>query len=261
LGLWETQHNWFSSANWNDKLMGIISRKIGKWLHSKMLRHPYYSEIYDAHWKNTNGWESWAANDVDYWWEKPETERLIAVVSLWDRNPVAAFETYQELADEGSVHAMIWLGHCYDRGHGTEASFNKAYESYDRAMDTGSWIAALAMADLLFKHERFEECEAQLQEGVDHDFIPAFYWLAWYSMKRPNAPANYKDVEPLLKRAAEEGHPQARSYYADAMAFGQFGWRHIPKGLKLMREDIREARQWREQNYESNSVTTQDCLE
>lgn len=236
--------------------MGRLSTKIGEWVHRIMSRDTYYSEIFEAHWQSTRGWESWAAADVDYWWDTPEAGRLTTLANLWEHDPAAAFSGYKDLADVGSVHAMIWLGHCYEQGHGTEASFDQAYDSYDRAIDAGSWKATLAMADLLFEHAHYEECEAQLQEGVDHDFIPAFYWLAWYRIKRPTAPATHKDVEPLLRRAADEGHPQARGFYAVAMAFGMFGWRQIPRGLKLTREDIRESRKWREQNDKVKSAIT-----
>jgi TPR repeat protein len=222
--------------------------KISEWLVRKLSSGPEYREINKEVWDYNNSWESWATSDEDHWWDKPEAERLLAVIDLWDSDPAAAFNSYKELADEGSIHAMIWLGHCYDRGHGTEASFEKAYNSYQRAIDAGSWIATLDMAALLFKHERFDECEALLTEGIECHFIPAFYWLAWYRIQRSKTRATYDAVKPLLTRAACEGHPQARGFLAVSMMLGKFGWREIPRGIKKTREDLCEFSKWREEN-------------
>lgn len=226
---------------------------------SRLSSGPEYLKTNSEVWDRNNGWESWATNAEDHWWDKPEAERLIAVVDLWDSDPAAAFQSYKELADEGSIHAMIWLGHCYDRGHGTEASFDNAYDSYQRAIDAGSWIATLDKAALLFNHERFDECEACLKEGIECEFIPAFYWLAWYRIKRSKTLATYDSVKPLLTRAASEGHPQARGFLAISMMLGKFGWREIPLGIKKTREELSQFSKWRDENYNAGNGGTKSA--
>lgn len=220
-------------------------RRFRTWLADKLFP-AFRGPMIDAYWDRLYNWESWATNDVDYWWDKPDAERLMAVSALWDSNPIAAFHGYRELADEGCVHALIWQGQCYSHGHGTKADFDAAYACYTRAMNEGSWIATRDIATLLYEHGHFEECEEHLEYAIQHDFIPAYYWLARYRIYRSETLTIFREVRPLLEHAAAEGHPGAKRYLAILMMLGIFGIREIPRGIRMMRESVKEVREYHE---------------
>jgi TPR repeat protein len=213
------------------------------WLADKFIADD--DPVNNAIWDRTGNWESWAGGEVDFWWDQPYAEQLMAVARLSETDPVAAFQGYQELAQKGCVHAMIWVGNCYRYGLGTEPNFDKAYENYSLAIDEGSWIATRDMAGLLFDNGNFAECEEYLEEGIEYEFIPAYFWLAFYRIKQSKSRAIYREVKPLLEYAAAEGHPHAYSYLSALKMFGKFGVWEIPQGIRQMRQALREFREYR----------------
>ena len=222
----------------------MLRTKIKLWLADKLPRST--DALNEAIWDHTYNWESWAGAEVDFWWEQPDSEQLMAVAKLSETNSVAAFEGYRELAEKGCVYAMIWLGNCYRYGLGTEPNFDKAYDSYSLAIAQGSWIAARDIAGLLFDNGNFAECEEYLEEGIKSDFIPAYFWLARYRIARSNAQNTFNEARPLLEHAAAEGHPHAEKYLAALLATGKFGIRDIPRGIKLLRDAHKRFAQYEE---------------
>jgi hypothetical protein len=184
--------------------------------------------------RRINDWDRSAAGDIDQWWDEPLFDRLVATAELWDRDPKAAFQSYKDLAEQNSVHAMIWLGNCYRWGHGTEACFDSAYESYTKAINAGSWLATLKIAELMFQHDYDEEGVAFLESGIERDFIPANFWLARYRVRQSWSRKTFREVRPLLETATAAGHPGARSFLAVAMILGRYGIMEIRNGSRLM---------------------------
>lgn len=211
----------------------MIRRKIKRWFAENWPRSD--EELDTAVWDHSYNWEGWAGGEVDFWWEQSDAEQLMVVAKLSETDPVAAFQGYRALAEKGCVHAMIWLGNSYRYGLGTEPNFEKAYDSYSVAMAEGSWIATRDIAGLLFNNGNFAECEEILEEGIECDFIPAYFWLAWYRIQRSDTQDTFNTARPLLEHAAAAGHPHAEKYLAVLMVTGKFGIRKIPRGLKLLR--------------------------
>jgi TPR repeat protein len=222
----------------------MIRSNIKRWLAENW---PRSSEALDrAVWDHSHNWESWAGGEVDFWWDQPDSEQLMAVAKLSETDPVAAFQGYRELAEKGCVHAMIWLGNCHRYGLGTEPNYDQAHDSYSLAIAEGSWIATRDIAGLLFDNGNFAECEKYLEEGIQCDFIPAYFWLAWYRIARSNTQDTFDQARPLLEHAAAEGHPHAEKYLAALLAKGKFGIREIPRGMTLLRDALRRFTEYEE---------------
>lgn len=222
----------------------MIRNKIKRWLAENW---PRSGEALDnAVWDHSYNWESWAGSEIDFWWDQPDSEQLMAVAKLSETDPVAAFQGNSELTEKGCVHAIIWLGNSHRYGLGTEPNFDKAYDCYTLAIAKGSWIATRDMAGLLFNNGNFAECEELLEEGIECDFIPAYFWLAWYRIQRSNTKDTFRKARPLLEHAAAEGHPHAEKYLAALMLRGRFGVREIPSGLKLLRKAMRRFTEYEE---------------
>lgn len=206
------------------------------WLWSKIDRD--YESGCAGIWQRTYDWDRAASTDEDQYWDELYFDRITVVTALWDSNPTAAFEGFRELAELGSIHGMIWLGQCYEQGHGTKIDFDAAYDSFSRAISAGSWLATLDISSLLFNNGYFDECEEYLEDGIRADYIPAYFWLAWYRIKRSNTRATYRQIKPLLEYAAEKGHPTAKDYFAASMMLGKYGIRETLRGFRMLSASI-----------------------
>lgn len=195
---------------------------------------PVRDSITDA----SSAWERAESNDYELWCEQPARARRLAEKALaaQDSDPEAAFRMHLEAADAGSVWAMEVVASCYHRGTAAEADFIRAQDYYYRALCGGSWMATIGYARLLAGQGYFEQCEEVLEDGVQNDFIPAYFWLAWYRYRRNQTAETCREIRPLLEVAAGRGHPEAELMLARLMARGRLGLRDIPKGLGRLLE-------------------------
>lgn len=185
-------------------------------------------------------WERAHSNDAELWASEPDLDRLKEAGAISKSDPQAAFQIYLDLAQHGSVRAMLRVAWHYGFGKGAVVTpdFRIAADWYIRAIRAGSWMATRYYAQLLAKHRYFAECEDVLDEGVKKNWIPAFYWLAWCRLQQSQSRKTYREVKPLLEYAAGKGHPWAQLRLARCMAKGKFGLRQIPRGFKLFREQV-----------------------
>lgn len=95
-------------------------------------------------------------------------------------------------------------------------------------------MATIHYARLLTELGHHDACERTLENGVASDFVPAYYWLAWYRYQRSKTRKVRREVRPLLEYAAEKGHPEAKLLLARWMALGKLGLRNIPRGCRLV---------------------------
>ena len=148
-------------------------------------------------------------------------------------DPAASLKLYRKAADAGSVWAMEMVGWFYDVGRGVSADFGQAQEYYYRALCAGSWMATIKYARLLEKHGYDDYWPNVLEDGVRADFIPAYYWLAWFRYKHAKNAEERRAVRPLLDHAAAAGHPGAEVLLIRSLLLGRFGIRGIPEGMRL----------------------------
>lgn len=189
-------------------------------------------------WDRSDAWEREHSNEYDLW--SAETDRNRELIeragALHDADPEAAFRIDLEAAQAGSIWAMELVGWHYDTGAVVQADFGQAQEYYCRALRAGSWMATIKYARLLAAHSHFDSCERVLKDGVEADFVPAYFWLAWFRYKQSRTRKTCREIKPLLEYAAEKGHPGATLVLARLMARGKFGFRAIPEGFRLFRE-------------------------
>jgi len=186
-------------------------------------------------------WERNESNDYELWMEAPAEDRARAdaAIALSPSEPEAAFRIFLDLADGGMPWAMETVADRYARDDAGGADFERARDYYCRAIESGSWFATIGYARLLADHGHFAECEALLRDGVEQDFIPAFYWLARVRLRQSYNGKTRRTVRLLLERAAEVGHPGAVRDLARMKARGQLGFREIPAGFYEARRLVR----------------------
>lgn len=191
-------------------------------------------------WLAAYDWEEHYASD----WEPAEggdeiRSRWGEAKVLLDEKPAAALAIHRELAEGGSPFSMQRAGWHHEYGHGTDVDAAVAEDFYRRALCAGSWKATLSYARLLFRRGAHDKWPSTLGDGVDKGFIPAFFWLAWYSHERSPSARTAREVRHLLEAADEAGHPGARLVLARWAVSGKFGLREIPRGFRMLRAIFR----------------------
>lgn len=186
-------------------------------------------------WKKSHAWEKAHSNDYEIWsqesdWIHSEGDRAFAISKT---DPEAAFHIRLALADGGSVWWMQGVARSYDMGWGVTADYTKAQEYYNRAIDGGLWVATISYAQFLAKHGHYDHCETVLEDGVNKEFVPAYFWLAWYRYKQSRSRKTRRVIRPLVEHAAEQGHPGAQWFKVKLMFFGKFGFREVPHAFKF----------------------------
>jgi TPR repeat protein len=204
-------------------------------------------------WQKTDEWERAQSNDWELWSAETDEQRALnaRAAELNKSDAEAAFRLRTEAADAGSTWAMQMVGWHYDTGTLVPADFDKAQEYYHRAVCAGSWTATIRHARLLAEHGHDDHWRAILQDGVEQDFVPAFYWLAWLRYKQSKSRKTREEIKPLLEYAAEKGHPAAEVLLGRMLLSGKFGLREIPRGFEMLRAFV--SRSVREQEHDGHA--------
>lgn len=159
-------------------------------------------------------------------------DRLCQAVDFYNSNDIPnAIEIWLDLAEKGSALSMLELGRCYEFGRGVTLDRVEAEKWYEKAFQKGSQSAMLKCADAAASRNEFSSCEAILQGGIDQDWTPAIFWMAWYRHKRSADSATYRSIFPMLRKAAGRGHPAANFFLTNYMVRGKFGIVWIPLGF------------------------------
>jgi TPR repeat protein len=193
-------------------------------------------------WDVSKHWEQDHSNEWNLWMgdSEPVRERNRRANKLSATDPSKAFQIRKELADNGSVWAMCRTGSHYEYGKGIDADLALAEHYYYQAQMAGSWMATLQLSDLLFKHRINERWVGILENGVESDFIPANFWLAWYRYKRRPRRQTAREARPLMEEAAEAGHPGARLILAEWKGQGKYGLHEMRQGFREFSSVLRD---------------------
>jgi TPR repeat protein len=186
-------------------------------------------------WSESRQWEEAYSQEWEPWDETVERRtRAAEAAKLVESDPEAALELFIELADEGSIFAMRWLGTLYHGRHGIVRNLECAEEYFRRGLSAGSWISTLGYAQLLYRRGAHDKWQSTLADGVDKGFIPSFFWQALYTYRLNPSRRVAEEVRPLMLKAAEAGHPGAEAMLAIWTARGKFGLRKIPEGFRML---------------------------
>jgi hypothetical protein len=235
-----------------DILTGVIDVadcKLCNWFRNKVFANDLTScnEINEYITNNSRSWERYWSTDKEQWDQEPDYDRLLHAYDIREKDEKSSIPIFTELAEKGSIDSMKMLGYVYQAGVHVDTDFETSYGWYQRAINAGSWMATLDLAGVLFANEQYDECEALLKNGIESDYIPSYFWLAWYRVKRLDSQYTYKSVKPLLDRAFNEGYPVAIEQVARWMIRGKFGILKIPTGFIMV---LKLARRYHSQHTE-----------
>ncbi|TMM48096.1 sel1 repeat family protein [Qipengyuania marisflavi] len=191
--------------------------------------------FWESFWMSCDAWERQHSNENELFANESEQswELIQRAAKLDDCDPEAAFQFYVTAANNGSVWCMEAVGWRYWSGSGVIADLSKAEDYYRRAVSGGAWMARIGYARLLSSIQRHEEAETVLKDGMDTGFHPLHFWLARTRYDRSESPEVAREVRPMLRHAAREGHLGAQQMLSRMMLTGKFGLLEIPRGIGL----------------------------
>lgn len=221
----------------------MSSERLQRWRDEFAADHDGRSP-YEQIWHESHEWDRIHANAAELAEREDDLDQLDRAVALWEAGqPSQAIGIWRELADRGSTWSMLELGRCYEFGAGLPADPDHAEQWYKLALAGGSQEAMLKCASAAASRGEFAACEAILRSGIDQDWTPALFWMAWHRQVQSADKATYRAIFPLLKTAAQRGHPAARFFLVNFMSRGKFGIGRIPLGwsraVQFAIEDVR----------------------
>jgi tetratricopeptide (TPR) repeat protein len=175
-------------------------------------------------------------NVREMWDREPEEvqERIRYAYGLFASDPVRYFQECLTLAESGSMWSANCLGAAFGLGVGTKRDLDQAEKWYRRAYEGGSDDALLQLGALYSRSRQYAKAAEVYRTGVERNWAPAMYRLAWVYSKCPGWRARRDEARTLLERAAVAGDISAKNFLAGLMARGRFGVRRVPDGFRLM---------------------------
>ena len=189
-------------------------------------------------WDESRSWEEASCNNHELWDCNYDSEKLARARELWQCDRQSALDLLSDLSARGLAPISHFIGEVYEYGWGIEKNWNQARDFYVSAVSQGSWMATLDYARLLNKGGFVLESEQVLNDGIEENWVPSYFWLTWYRHGRSANRQTYRDIKSYLIHAAEAGHPMAQALRVRFTLFGKFGLREIPHGFKLAREQF-----------------------
>ena len=204
-----------------------------KWFCDRFCPKGFGSE---ALWDISHQWDEDYASQWDEWQDYSDAvEASIEEAQVQEvSEPEKALTIYRHLADDGVIWAMNMCGWHYKNGVGTPIDSQKALDYFYKGLTAGSWKSTLYYSNLLFRMDEHDSWPAVLQDGIDREFIPSFFWMAWYRYKVSPNRKTARNMKPLLEKASKTGHPGARLLLARWTFSGKFGLRAIPEGFRML---------------------------
>jgi TPR repeat protein len=157
--------------------------------------------------------------------------RLRELYELWEIDPGRAFSEFLALAEEGSVWSMQQVAAALESGLGGAVDPTRAEEWYRRAFERGSDMGLLRAGYLAFMRGAVDEARNILSGGAERGLAAAMRLLAEIELRVEGRYARSK-ARILFERAIELGDPIARVKFTRARAYGYFGLKEIPAGIR-----------------------------
>ncbi len=189
-------------------------------------------------WEKADDFDEATSNERTLWNEHPDEihELHIRARSLKDGDPARSYALHREAADAGLTRSMISLGSYHEEGIGCAKDMDQAIDHYHDAILARSWNATIYYANALAHQKNFSLSFEVLEDGIDGNYLAAYFWLPWLRFKQNSSRKTCREVRPLIDQAIEHGHPAGRWLLAKMLMRGKFGLGQIKTGFDLAME-------------------------
>lgn len=158
----------------------------------------------------------------------PDVEELEKAQALVPIDFSQAQARLEELANRGSVMAMLYLGFALSK----RGQMEQAKRWYRLAYEKGSSTALFSLATLEYHGGRLAEAQKLWEEGASRNDAPSMFWLASIYLNSSKTD-RLESARKLLERADHHGQVRATHLLAKLLLTGKYGIENVPKGLLL----------------------------
>lgn len=143
--------------------------------------------------------------------------------SLSAHNYADALSRFSALAERGDANAWNHLGWLHMRGLGVPRNDSKAELCYSRAIELGNIDALFSLGRLHLRNRAAQKAFFYFLEAAENGSLPGTLWVGRLYLRGLGTEKDLMKAKAYLKKAAEQGHIQARLDYCAAQAKGMFG--------------------------------------
>jgi cell division septation protein DedD len=158
------------------------------------------------------GWMLCAAAAAAMVSASPAGADVRAGIEAWRAgNYEAAVREWRPLADAGDRDAQFNMGQAYKLGRGVTMDLTQAQGWYERAARQGHTQAESALGLLLFQTDQRERAMPWIRRAAERGDPRAQYVLGTAHFNGDLAPQDWPRAYALMRRAADQGLPAART--------------------------------------------------
>src|ERR1700722_9408152 len=167
-------------------------------------------------------------DDAELRGKEPDLAGLENAEALVSTDFPQARVKFEELANQGSVMAMLYLAFALSQ----RGDMEDAKRWYHAAYEKGSSTALFSWASIEYHTGNLREAERLWDEGVSKNDGPCMVWLASRYLGTSDE-AKHAEARRLLEKAHEQGQLRATLLLGKSLATGKYGIGNIPRGLFL----------------------------
>jgi len=164
---------------------------------------------------------------------EPDIERLRSTWAMRPSKPHETMTTLQDLAENGSIISLYYIGHMAEKGIGAPENKEKALRYYQLSAERGSIEGLFMLGALYWRMKEFRKALDAFEIAANKGHPRAIYWLAIFYLQKSEDPARLQKAEVLLRRSASMGHIQSSRKLGKLMMSGHFGLSNILPGIEL----------------------------
>jgi TPR repeat protein len=168
-------------------------------------------------------------------------ERVASAFALRETDPVRSFFEFEELAEDGSTLALVYLGSAFEYGLGTTSNLKRAKLCYLKAILGGSIVGAAALGQLCLRQNDYKEAEKYFLIAAERDHPPGVYFLARLYLFGPKEYRDRNSGLILLEKAIVLGHLFAKVDLSSCLLQGSSGVSGFFRGIQLRCSAFYEA--------------------
>jgi TPR repeat protein len=160
--------------------------------------------------------------------KEPRLEELSEAQALVSTDFSAARQKFEELVNQGSVMAMVYLAFA----HSERGEMEQAKSWYRKAYQSGSSNALFCLATILYHEGDVAEAERLWSDGVSKNDAPSMFPLAVIYLESLDEDKNCQ-ARMLLEKGHDLGQFRATQLLARRLATGKYGISNVPRGVFL----------------------------
>jgi len=145
-----------------------------------------------------------------------------------------AYQLACDLASEGNIKGIRFLGWMHFRGHGCQQNEEMAMSFFRKAADNGDAEASYGIAAIYFDRKEYRQAVQYLEEAMVNGYVPAIRWAGTMYQLGLGVEKDLHKAYDLYKKAAQAGSLTAYCHQAHILLHGFRGFAGRVKSIPML---------------------------